>query len=46
MNMRRINAKKYMLATACFVLGICAKSLMDYCVNKKNTDVRVFGKDL
>lgn len=44
MNMKRINAKKYMLATACFVLGICAKSLMDYCVNKKTPMYVYLGK--
>ncbi len=38
MNMRRINAKKYMLATACFVLGICAKSLIDYSVKGRHDD--------
>ena len=42
--MKRINAKKYMLATACFVLGICAKSLMDYCVNKKTPMYVYLGK--
>ena len=36
--MRRINAKKYMLATACFVLGICAKSLIDYSVKGRHDD--------